>query len=468
MAEKAWGGRFQGETDPRVEAFTESISFDARLAPYDVRGSWAHATMLAKVGLITDDERDAICSELGRIGEEFDRGEVEFSAALEDVHMHVESRLVERLGDVGRKLHTGRSRNDQVSTDLRLFTREAIDTIDGLLADAQRAFVGRCDRDVDVVLPAYTHLQRAMPVMAGHAWLAWVEKFQRDRDRLADCRKRVNVSPLGTAALAGSSLPLDRELTAELLGFESVAANSLDVSSDRDYLAEFVFDLSLIATHLSSWAEEWIIWFSNEFGFVTLPDSYTTGSSIMPQKRNPDVLELIRGKSARVIAAVPQLLVLLKGLPLAYNRDLQEDKLAMFDAYDTVAACLELVPDIVAGAELQTDRIASRLDDGFLDATALMEYLIRKGVPMRSGHGIVGRLVADCESRNCRLADLSLEELKAASDVIQEDVYDVLGTRNAVAVLQTYGSGGKEPVAEQTKRWRERLSAEIENGERPV
>jgi argininosuccinate lyase len=454
---KAWGGRFGGETDPRVEAFTESISFDARLAPYDVAGSKAHATMLAAVGLLTNDERDAIVANLDEIAGEIARGEFPFTAALEDVHMHVESALIERIGDVGRKLHTGRSRNDQVSTDLRLFTREAIDTVDGLLDAVQRAFLERCERDEDVVLPGYTHLQRAMPVMAGHVWLAWCEKFQRDRDRLADGRERVNVSPLGTAALAGTSLPIDRDMTAQMLGFDGVAANSLDVSSDRDYLVEFTFALSLIAVHLSSWAEEWILWFTNEFGYLSLPESYTTGSSIMPQKRNPDVLELIRGKSARVIAAVPQLLVLLKGLPLAYNRDLQEDKLAMFDAYDTTVACLELVPDIVAGAELRRERIAARLDDGFLDATALMEYLIAKGIPMRSGHGIVGRLVAECESRGCGLAELSLEELRAANDLVGEDVYDVLGTRNAVAVLRSYGSGGREPVAEQVRRWRERL-----------
>jgi argininosuccinate lyase len=453
VAAKAWGGRFQQETDPRVETFTESISFDARLAAVDIRGSQAHARMLARVGLITADECKQIVANLGEIGWQIERGELPFRTDLEDIHMHIESALIERIGDVGRKLHTARSRNDQVSTDLKLYVREAIENIDRLLADLQRAFVDRSPGDLDIIVPGYTHLQRAQPVLLVHYWLAWSEKFDRDRQRLADCLKRVNVSPLGSAALAGTSLPIDREYTADLLGFTDVAANSLDVSSDRDFLAEFVFCLSLIATHLSSWAEEWIIWFSTEFGFLKLPDAYTTGSSIMPQKRNPDVLELIRGKSARVLAAVPQVQFLLKGLPMAYNRDLQEDKIALFDAYDTIVGCLELAPAIVSGAEIRTDRIAARLEEGFLDATTLMEYLIRQGVPMRTGHETVGRLVALCESKSCRLADLPLEELQAACDRIKSDVYDVLGTANAVAALSSYGSGGRGPVEEQLARW---------------
>jgi argininosuccinate lyase len=456
---KAWGGRFNQQTDPRVEAFTESISFDHRLYEVDIRGSQAHAGMLAKVGLITDAERDQICLTLDDIRKEIAAGNFPFSAELEDIHMHIESALIQRIGDVGRKLHTGRSRNDQVSTDLRLYVRDAIDSLDALLLDVQKAFVERCDLDAGVVLPGYTHLQRAQPVQAAHYWLAYCEKFQRDRDRLADCRKRVNVSPLGCAALAGSSLPIDRDMTADTLGFASVAANSLDVSSDRDYLTEFVFALSLISAHLSTWCEEWIIWFTTEFSFIRLPDAYTTGSSIMPQKRNPDVLELIRGKTARVMAAVPQLLILLKSLPMAYNRDLQEDKLAMFDAFDTVKACLELTPSIVAGAELQKDQIASRLEDGFLDATALMEYLIRKGVPMRTGHETVGKLVAHCEGESCRLKDLSLEDLQQACNLIEDDVYNVLGTKNAMQALQSYGSGGAEPVAEQVASWKTRLQS---------
>ena len=455
---KAWGGRFEQDTDPRVEAFTESISFDHRLFEVDIRGSQAHATMLAQVGLISDTERDQICSTLDDIRQEIADGTFPFSAELEDIHMHIESALISRIGDVGRKLHTGRSRNDQVSTDLRLYVRDAIDTLNDLLTDTQRAFVERCEQDKDVVLPGYTHLQRAQPVQASHYWLAYCEKFQRDRERLADCRKRVNISPLGCAALAGTSLPIDRQSTSDALGFAFPAANSLDVSSDRDYLTEFVFCLSLISAHLSTWCEEWIIWFSTEFGFIRLPDAYTTGSSIMPQKRNPDVLELIRGKTARVMASVPQLLILIKSLPMAYNRDLQEDKLAMFDAFDTVKACLELTPAIVSGAQLQTDQIASRLEDGFLDATALMEYLIRKGVPMRTGHETVGKLVAQCEQAGCRLKDLSLDALCEACELIEDDVYQVLGTENAMNALQSFASGGTKPVAEQVNRWKATLA----------
>ncbi|MBC7819343.1 MAG: argininosuccinate lyase [Planctomycetaceae bacterium] len=455
---KAWGGRFQQTTDARVEEFTESISFDQRLADADITGSQAHARMLAKVGLLTPAEADQIVTELEDIRGVIARGELPFRTELEDIHMHIESELIRRLGDVGRKLHTGRSRNDQVATDLKLWTRDAIARIDELLVNLQRAFVGRCDRDLNVVLPGYTHLQRAMPVLAPHFWLAWVEKFERDRQRLADCLKRVNISPLGAAALAGTSLPIDRHETTRLLGFTEPARNSLDVSSDRDFVIEFVFDLSLIATHLSAWAEEWIIWFSTEFGILKLPDAFTTGSSIMPQKRNPDVLELIRGKSARVMASLTQLQFLTKGLPLAYNRDLQEDKLALFAAFDTTAACLELAEPIAAQAELQRDRIASRLEEGFLDATMLMEYLIGKGVPMRTAHETVGKLVAQCDSRKCRLADLSLPDLQTACDKITADVKNVLGTANAVAALRSFGSGGREPVLAQIAFWKEKLT----------
>jgi argininosuccinate lyase len=450
---KAWGGRFEGKTDPRVEKFTESISFDARLAAVDIRGSQAHARMLAHVGLLTVAECQSICSTLDEIAREIAAGKFEFKIELEDIHMHIESALIARLDDVGRKLHTGRSRNDQVATDLKLYVRDAIDQIDGLLDDLQQAFVERGAADLDIIVPGYTHLQRAQPVVVVHYWLAYCEKFARDRARLADCRKRVNMSPLGAAALAGTSLPIDRAYVAELLGFSAPAANSLDVSSDRDFVVEFVGALALVAAHLSTWAEEWILWCTTEFGYLKLPDAYTTGSSIMPQKRNPDVLELIRGKSARVMAAVPHLLTLIKGLPLAYNRDLQEDKIALFGAIDTMTACLELVPAIVAGAVLQRERITARLEEGFLDATALMEYLIKKGVPMRTAHETVGKLVSLCESRKCRLVDLSLAELQDACPQINADVAQVLGAANAVAALQSFGSGARKSVVEQLNAW---------------
>lgn len=457
MAAKAWGGRFREETDPRVEKFTESISFDARLAQVDLRGSKAHAQMLSEVGLLTTEEFKKIAKTLDEIGTEFAEGKIELSVSREDIHMHIEHELIERLGDIGRKIHTGRSRNDQISTDLKLYTRDAVHRLDGLLKNLQESFVRRSETEMEVIIPGFTHLQRAQPVMLPHVWFSYCEKFQRDRERLQDSLKRINVSPLGTAALAGTSLPIDRHRTAELLGFDALAANSLDVSSDRDYLLEFVFDLSTIAIHLSTLAEEWIIWSSTEFQFLQLPDAYTTGSSLMPQKRNPDVLELIRGKSARVIASVMQLSLLLKGLPQAYNRDLQEDKIAVFDAYDTVVACLELAPEIVAGAVVNREIIEERLEEGFLDATVLVEYLIGKGIPMRRGHEIVGELVSLCETTGCRLEDLSHGELQDACEEIDDDVFLVLGASNAADSLKSYGSGGPDSVKLQLETWQKRL-----------
>src|SRR5437870_3864482 len=314
MSHKTWGGRFSGATDNRVEAFTESITFDRRLYRHDVRASQAHARMLAEVGLLTRDEAEQIALALDAIAAEIDGGTFPFSIALEDIHTHIERALIERLGDLGRKLHTGRSRNDQVITDVKLWVRDSIDTIDGRLLDMQRALLASAERDRDIILPGYTHLQRAQPVLASHYFLAFVEKYQRDRDRLADCRRRVNVLTLGAAALAGTSIPIDRDSVARQLGFDAVAANSLDVSSDRDFVIEFVFDLSLIAVHLSGWAEEWILWATTEFGFLELPDAFCTGSSIMPHKKNPDVLELIRGKAGQVAGNLQHLLMLLKGL----------------------------------------------------------------------------------------------------------------------------------------------------------
>lgn len=461
---KPWGGRFDGKTDPRVERFTESISFDARLAAVDIRASQAHATMLATVGLLTKKEGESICQTLSQIGQEIERGEFQFRMELEDIHMHIETALIARLGDVGRKLHTGRSRNDQVATDLKLYVRDSIDRLDGWLRDLQWAFVERGDLDKGMVLPGYTHLQRAQPVMAAHYWLAYCEKFARDRERLADCRKRVNICPLGAAALAGTSLPIDRFQTASLLGFSGPAANSLDVSSDRDFVAETIFCLSTIALHLSTWAEEWIIWSTTEFGYLQQPDAYTTGSSIMPQKRNPDVLELIRGKTARLLGDLAQIMTLLKGLPLAYNRDLQEDKLPLFDAIDTLDACLALAPDVVRSARLNHARIQARIEEGFLDATTLMEYLITKGVPMRTGHETVGKLVKQCEQSGKRLADLTLAELQTACSAIEQDVYQSLGARNVILNLRSYGGGGEAQVAAQLELWKQRLASEPGGG----
>jgi argininosuccinate lyase len=454
---KAWGGVFDEATDRRVEKFTESVSFDQRLYAHDIRGSIAHAQMLAQVGLISGEECRQIEEGLAAIKAQIEAGQFEFRTEWEDIHMHIERALIERTGDVGRKLHTGRSRNDQVSTDLRLWMRDAIDHVDRLLIDVQKAFVGRCQRDRDVILPGYTHLQRAQPLLAPHYWLAYCEKFQRDRERLADCRRRTNVLSLGAAALAGTSLPIDRHDVARRLGFESVAANSLDVSSDRDFVLEFAFALTVIAEHLSTWAEEWILWVTSEFNFLKLPQAFCTGSSIMPQKVNPDVLELVRGKTARVIGRLMSLLTLVKGLPLAYNRDLQEDKPQLFDAYDTVAACLELAAPLAAGAELNRAAIAERLDRGHLDATTFMEHLIGRGIPQRTAHELVGKLVRKALDRGCRLSDLPLEEFRSAHSDLDKTVYDVLGVERAVQAFVSYGSTGPAQVDQQIAAWNERL-----------
>lgn len=462
MAAKAWAGVFEQATDRRVESFTESVSFDRRLYAQDIRCSIAHAEMLAHVGLLSNDECQRIVQGLQDIRQEIEQDRFEFRIELEDVHMHVERALIDRLGDVGRKLHTARSRNDQVSTDLRVWVREAIDEIDQRLVALQRAFVDRAERDRGCVVPGYTHLRRAQPVLAAHYWLAYCEKFERDRGRLADCRLRANVSSLGAAALAGTSLPIDRDDVARRLGFDAVAANSLDVSSDRDFALEFAFVLSLVAAHLSTWAEEWILWSTTEFGLLRLPQEFCTGSSIMPQKINPDVLELVRGKTARVIGNLTRLLVLVKGLPLAYNRDLQEDKEPLFDSFDTVRDCLDVAAPLVAKAELDRRAIAARLDEGYLDATTLMEHLIVRGLPQRTAHEAVGKLVRKALDRGVPLAGLSLDELREAEESLDEAVYQVLGAEAAVRAFVSFGSTAPAEVEKQLEMWRERLQGNVE------
>lgn len=456
-SEKAWGGVFTESTNKEVELFSESISFDHRLYRQDIKGSIAHARMLSDVGLLTKQEFALIEKELLAIQDQIEKGDFAYSTSLEDIHMHIEKALIEKIGDVGRKLHTARSRNDQISTDFRLWIRDAIDLLDGLLEAVQKAFVARCDEDFDVVLPGYTHIRRAQPVLAPHYWLAYCEKFRRDRERLSDCRHRVNRLSLGAAALAGTSLPIDRTKTAEYLNFEEISANSLDISSDRDFALEFAFDLSEISLHLSGWAEEWIWWSTVEFNFLILPQPFCTGSSIMPQKVNPDVLELIRGKTARVLGNLQALMILTKGLPLAYNRDLQEDKEPIFDSFDTVCASLKLAAPLVAQTKLNRTAIAAKVDDGHLDATSLMEYLIRKGVPQRTAHGIVGRLVRKALDTGKRLNQLSKEELCAECDQIDDSVYNVLGAANAVQAMKSYGSTAPEQVRCQIDLWKNKF-----------
>lgn len=441
-----------------MEAFGESISFDQRLYRHDIRGSIAHAEMLASVGLLSEQEADLIAETLREIEKELDANHLPIRYELEDIHMHVEQALIDRIGDTGRKLHTARSRNDQVSTDIRMWIRDAIDQVDAKLKCLQQAFLGRCDRDIDVILPAYTHLQRAQPVVASHYWLAYIEKFSRDRERLNDCRHRVNQCSLGVAAVAGTTLPINRDLTAEKLDFESVTANSLDTSSDRDFMMETAFVLSVIASHLSGWAEEWILWSTVEFNFIKLPQAFCTGSSIMPQKVNPDALELTRGKSARVMGNLQTLMLLTKNLPMAYNRDLQEDKPPLFDSFDTVFAMLDIATPIVEGSELQRETISARLEEGYLDATTLMEWMIKKGMPQRRAHHLVGAIVGEAMERKIALKDLPIAVLQTHAPELDESVYECLGTKNAVAAFNSYGSTAPQEVQQQIERWKSKLT----------
>lgn len=441
-----------------MEAFGESISFDRRLYRHDIQGSIAHAEMLAEVGLLSSEESSLISKTLLEIEKELDANLLPIRFELEDIHMHVEQALIDRIGDTGRKLHTARSRNDQVSTDIRMWIRDALDEIDQKLEGLQIAFLSRCDRDFDTILPAYTHLQRAQPVLASHYWLAYIEKFARDRERVADCRKRVNRCSLGVAAVAGTTLPIDRSRTAEKLNFQSVTANSLDTSSDRDFMMETAFVLSVIASHLSGWAEEWILWSTVEFNFIKLPQTFCTGSSIMPQKVNPDALELSRGKSARVMGNLQTLMLLVKNLPMAYNRDLQEDKPPLFDSFDTIFAMLDIATPIVEGSELQHESIASRLEEGYLDATTLMEWMIKKGMPQRRAHHLVGAIVGAAMERKVPLKDLPLETLKEHAPELDESVYECLGTQNAVAAFVSYGSTAPTQVRNQIDHWKSILT----------
>jgi len=455
---KAWGGVFREPTDKRVEAFSESVSFDKRLADDDIDASIAHARMLAACGLMTVPEADAISRGLEEIRSEIHGGLFEFTAAKEDIHLHIESALTARLGDIGRKLHTARSRNDQVATDLRLYCRRAIDRLDAGLLELQRAFLGLAVREQGLVIPGYTHLRRAQPVLASHQVLGWCEKFQRDRDRLADCRRRTNVLPLGSGALAGSSLPINRDHVAAALGFEGVVANSLDGASDRDFVCELAFVIALTMTHLSQWAEEWILYSTQEFGFLKLPEGFCTGSSIMPQKINPDVLELVRGKSARTIGNVQALLVLLKGLPTAYNRDLQEDKETIFDSIDTLEAVLGVAAPLVVGTSFDHAKIAATLERGHLDATSLMEALITAGVPQRTAHETVGHLVRRAMTKGVALAELSDEEFSRDWAGWTAAFRGALGASRAVERMTSFGSTAPARVAEQIAVWQNRLA----------
>lgn len=458
---KLWGGRFEETVTDAVETFTESISFDKALYKQDIMGSKAHATMLAHQGLISVSDKDSILEGLDEIERRIEAGEFVWRTDREDVHMNIEAALTDMIGEPAKKLHTARSRNDQVMTDFRLWCRDAIDRIVTSIRHLQVALVLLALKNKDLIIPGYTHLQRAQPVLLPHLVLAYVEQLERDAGRLLDCRGRLNYCPLGACALAGTGLPIDRFMTSDALGFTAPMRNSIDAVSDRDFVVEFLSSNSIIAMHLSRLGEEWVLWASEEFGFITPSDSVSTGSSIMPQKKNPDPMELVRGKSARVISHLVTLLVLCKGLPQAYNRDLQEDKEPALDSVKTIIAMLEVSAEFAQNISFNKERIQKALPAGYLDATTLADYLVKKAIPFRTSHDIVGRSVALCVSRKCQLQDLSLEELKSISPVFEEDVYDFLGVQNAVKKFCSYGSTGSNRVAEQMDYWISKLEVRI-------
>jgi len=443
---KPWAGRFTEATDPFVEAFTASVDFDKRLARHDIEGSQAHAAMLAKIGVLTEAECDAILSGLEAIRAEIERGEFAWSVQLEDVHMNIEARLTESLGEIGKKLHTGRSRNDQVATDIRLYLRDELDGIAMLIRRLQEALLDLAEREAETIMPGFTHLQVAQPVTFGHHLLAWYEMLDRDHDRLRDCRKRINVMPLGAAALAGTTFPLDRAYTASLLGFDRPAANSLDAVSDRDFAIEFTACASLIMMHLSRFSEELILWTSAQFGFVDLPDAFCTGSSIMPQKKNPDVPELVRGKAGRVFGHLMGLLTLMKGQPLAYNKDNQEDKEPLFDTIDTVRNSLRAFAGMVPHLQPNAAAMRRAALQGYATATDLADYLVRKGMPFRDAHEVVGKAVRLGIDTGRDLSALTLDELRDLSPMIDTDVFTVLTLEGSVNARNHLGGTAPEQV----------------------
>jgi argininosuccinate lyase len=449
---QSWGGRFSEPTDEFVAQFTASVDFDQRLYYHDIAGSIAHATMLAKVGVLTDEEKQQIVQGLNEVREEIEAGEFQWSVALEDVHMNIEARLTQKIGLTGKKLHTGRSRNDQVATDIRLYLRDEIDFIADEITRLQYGIAELAQREADTIMPGFTHLQTAQPVTFGHHILAWNEMLQRDYERLLDCRDRVNVMPLGAAALAGTTYPIDRDYTAMLLGFDRPSYNSLDSVSDRDFAIEFCAFASLLMMHLSRASEELILWASAQFDFIDLPDRFCTGSSIMPQKKNPDVPELVRGKTGRVTGHLLSLLMLMKSQPLAYNKDNQEDKEPLFDVLDTVKDCLRAYGDMVPALQVKAENMREAARKGFSTATDLADYLVVNGVAFRDAHEIVGKAVAFGIEHNKDLSDMSLEELRQFSLIINKDVFDVLTLEGSVSARNHLGGTAPAQVREAAKR----------------
>ena len=452
-----WGGRFTKQTDQLVFDFNASITFDKRLFHEDVTGSIVHATMLAKQGILTEEERKSIIEGLTGILEDVDAGKLTIDETQEDIHSFVEATLIDRIGDAGKKLHTGRSRNDQVALDMRLYTRARVAETDGLLEKLLEAILDTMENNLETYMPGFTHLQKAQPITLAHHYGAYFEMFKRDRQRLADIYKRMNYCPLGAGALAGTTYPLDREYTAKLLRFEGPTLNSIDSVADRDYLIEFLSALSTIMMHLSRFSEEIIIWNSNEYQFVELDDAYSTGSSIMPQKKNPDIAELVRGKTGRVYGALMALLTTMKGLPLAYNKDMQEDKEMAFDAMDTAADCITLFTGMIQTMKFRRDRMAKSAMNGFTNATDAADYLVGKGVPFRDAHGIIGRLVLYCIEKNTSIDALSLEELRSISDKFDEDIYDAISLKTCVEKRLTIGAPGEKMMKQVIEKNKEYL-----------
>ena len=452
-----WGGRFTKQTDQLVFDFNASITFDKRLFHEDVTGSIVHATMLAKQGILTEEERKSIVEGLTGILEDVDDGTLAIDETQEDIHSFVEATLIDRIGDAGKKLHTGRSRNDQVALDMRLYTRARVAETDGLLKKLLEAILDTMENNLDTYMPGFTHLQKAQPITLAHHYGAYFEMFKRDRQRLADIYKRMNYCPLGAGALAGTTYPLDREYTARLLRFEGPTLNSIDSVADRDYLIEFLSALSTIMMHLSRFSEEIIIWNSNEYQFVELDDAYSTGSSIMPQKKNPDIAELVRGKTGRVYGALITLLTTMKGLPLAYNKDMQEDKEMAFDAMDTAADCITLFTGMIQTMKFRKDRMAKSAMNGFTNATDAADYLVGKGVPFRDAHGIIGRLVLYCIEKDTSIDALSLEELRSISDKFDEDIYDAISLKTCVEKRLTIGAPGEKMMIQVIEKNKEYL-----------
>ncbi|MBQ3573075.1 MAG: argininosuccinate lyase [Clostridia bacterium] len=453
---KLWGGRFSKATDEMVDDFNSSIRFDARMYAQDIEGSIAHATMLGKQGIIPQEDSALIVKTLAEIKTDIEAGKIEFEIDAEDIHMNIETILISRIGDVGKRLHTGRSRNDQVALDIRMYLRSEIDELSALLDELKSAILSIAESNLDTIMPGYTHLQKAQPITLAHHVMAYFEMLRRDSERLADCRKRLNVMPLGSGALAGTTYPLDREFVAKELAFDSVTLNSLDGVSDRDFVCELAFDLSMLMTHLSRFSEEIILWSSHEFGFIELDDAYSTGSSIMPQKKNPDVAELVRGKSGRVFGSLMGLLTMMKGLPLAYNKDMQEDKEQIFDAIDTVKMCLPVFSKMLSTMRVKRDAMLQGAKGGFTNATDVADYLVKHGLPFRDAHSVVGKMVAYCIEKNTVIDALSMEEFKGFSPLIEDDIYDEISLETCVNQRKLIGGPAIETMKAVIENYKNR------------